>query len=284
MSDWTTLMSILQEALVKILLAPMDRAGSSAFMRDWLAGLLAFVVVLLAACGADVAAKSRESVTGFRQAVGTGDPRMISQWVRYPLSRRYPLRPIEDAKDCMARFTELLPAPFLAQVAASSDGDWQQVGFRGVMFDSGRVWLDDQQRMRALNRSSEAEIARRDGIVERDRIALVASLQEYDEPVLRWQTKTYRLRIDRMGDGQLRFTSWRRGSPLDAMPDLELLSGVHEFDGSGGNHHYEWKDGERSYRCVITLLGSYESEPFELEVRRGKEVLQSEAGAVFYPK
>lgn len=253
-------------------------------MRLWFIGSLAFLGMLVTACGADVAAKPRESVASFRQAVGTGDAGVMSQWVRYPLSRNYPLRPVVDAKDCMARFAELLPAPFLEEIADSSDDDWQQVGWRGIMFDGGRMWLDDQQRMRALNESSAAEVARRNAIIERDRNALAASLQDYAEPILRWQTKSYRIRIDRMRDGGLRYTSWRRGSPLHAKPDLQLLHGMHEFDGSGGNHHYEWHQGKQSYRCVITLLGSGESVPFELEVRRGEEVLQAEAGTTYYPK
>ena len=252
-------------------------------MRPWFIGSLAFTATLVTACGVDVAANPRESVAGFRQAVGTGDASIMSQWVCYPLSRSYPLRPVEDAKDFVARFAELLPAPFLAEIAVSSDSDWQQVGWRGVMFDGGRMWLDDQQRMRALNESSTVEMAHRNAIIDRDRNALAASLQDYDEPILRWQTKSYRIRIDRMRDGGLRYTSWRRGSPLGAEPDLKLLRGVHEFDGSGGNHHYRWTRGKQSYRCVITLLGSRESVPFELEVRRGEGVLQVEAGTTYYP-
>tara|TARA_R110002096_G_scaffold1787_4_gene9350 strand:- start:1890 stop:2648 length:759 start_codon:yes stop_codon:yes gene_type:complete len=252
-------------------------------MRALLVGSLAVAAMLASACGADVSARPRASVEGFRQALATGDAQVVCQWLRYPLRRPYPLPPVASEQDCIECFDELFPKHLIDEVAASNDDDWQRVGWRGIMLGSGRLWLDDEQRLIGHNEHSPTENARRLGLIERDRSQLAKSLQGHVEPETRWQTKTYRVRIDRMPDDGLRYTSWRRDAPLDAAPDLELHNGVCEFQGSGGNMHYEWRRGKHTYRCVQTPLGGPDSLPLELEVRRGEDVLLTEAAVVFYP-
>lgn len=239
--------------------------------------------MLTVACGADVSAKLRAPVASFRQALATGDAQVVSRWVRYPLPRPYPLPPVGDAQNFVERFDELFPEQLVADVAASKDDDWQRVGWRGVMFGNGRLWIDDELRLSGHNESSQAEDAHRSTLIERDRRALAESLQGHGRPVLRWQTKTYRVRIDRMPDEGLRYTSWRREAPLNATPDLQLFDGKRVFEGSGGNEHYDWRNGKHSYHCELTPLGGRDSMPLALVVRRGDKVLLAEEAVDYYP-
>lgn len=239
--------------------------------------------MLGSSCGVDASAGPRAQPSSFREALATGDASLASQWVRYPLRRPFPLPPVADAEDFVRRFDELFPAALLGDVAASKDEDWQRVGWRGVMFGNGRLWIDDEMRLFGHNEESAREREHREGIIARDRALLDETLRGHAEPVLRWLTADYRVRVDRMPDDSLRYTSWRRDAPLGAKPDLELHRGERVFEGSGGNEHYLWRNGAHTYRCEITVLGSAESVPLELVVLRGDEVLLEQAAEVSYP-
>ena len=51
------------------------------------------------------------------------------------------------------------------------------------------------------------------------------------------------------------------------------------FDGSGGNHYYDFNNGVYKYRCYVIVLGKKDSPPGQLEVYKN-EVLLLEAPVV----
>lgn len=61
-------------------------------------------------------------------------------------------------------------------------------------------------------------------------------------------------------------------------PDLVLTNGVVEFEGSGGDRYYVFKNGKYTYQCYIIVMGSYDSPPAELSVfKNDKEILNQPA-------
>ena len=67
----------------------------------------------------------------------------IARLVRYPLERPYPLTAISGPKDFRARFGLVFDKTFIERIARSSPlKDWADMGWRGIMFDDGAIWLD----------------------------------------------------------------------------------------------------------------------------------------------
>ena len=52
------------------------------------------------------------------------------------------------------------------------------------------------------------------------------------------------------------------------------------FEGTGGNHHYKFTNGQYSYVVYANILGSNEQPPFNLEVSRNDKVLLNQAAAL----
>ena len=60
-------------------------------------------------------------------------------------------------------------------------------------------------------------------------------------------------------------------------PELVLLNGDITFEGSGGNHHYTFKNGRYSYILHVTIIGCDTSPPGWLEVYKKDEQLLKES-------
>lgn len=75
------------------------------------------------------------------------------------------------------------------------------------------------------------------------------SLKEYESLQYYFVTKDYRVRIDRLADGSLRYASWKRNKQTDTPPDLVIKGGHHEED---RGYVFE-NDGY--YYCVTTAEG-----------------------------
>ena len=67
----------------------------------------------------------------------------ISKLVSYPLQREYPIPPIDDEQQFIARFNDVFDQGLLNSITTSDIGkDWSAVGWRGIMLGNGDVWLD----------------------------------------------------------------------------------------------------------------------------------------------
>lgn len=256
-------------------------------MRWDTASLVLLLLGAPAGCGGDARAaevgQPPEVVRAFLQAIASGDAERVAGFVRTPLDRPHPLPPVRDAADFVARFDELLPASLRAELLRSTADDWARVGWRGTMFDNGRLWIDDDGELWASNEHSPLERRRRLELIARDRASLHEDLRAFDEPVLRWRTSRYRVRVDRMADGALRYASWRRDAPMAARPDLVLSDGEHQVEGTARNETYRWQNGKTHYVCAMNRVGPNGTPPYELRVTRGDEVLLDEPAEPFYP-
>ena len=58
---------------------------------------------------------------------------------------------------------------------------------------------------------------------------------------------------------------------------VALINGGITFEGSGGNHHYTFKNGRYSYVLQVTVIGCDTSPPGWLEVYKDDKLLLSDA-------
>lgn len=94
----------------------------------------------------------RMIVQNFIQIIESGDRQAISDIVRYPLGRGASRPPIGDKSEFIALFDEIFDDNILNIIENSNPAtDWSEVGWRGIMLLDGRIWLDSDGKLIAVN-------------------------------------------------------------------------------------------------------------------------------------
>lgn len=218
--------------------------------------------------------KYHEFVLPVIAAFESDDKAAIASLVYYPLKRRYPIPDIKDEAELINRFDEVFNNELVAVIAGSNiNTDWEKVGWRGIMLNNGVMWVDTDGRIIAINTQNAKEEALAKSLIEQGKQSLHASINTFEKPVLDWKTANYHIRVDDLGDGNYRYAVWGINKKPSDKPDMVLLNGDITFEGSGGNHHYTFKNGRYSYVLQVTIIGCDTSPPGWLEVYKDDERL-----------
>ena len=151
---------------------------------------------------------------------------------------------------------------------SSIEDDWSAVGWRGIMFGSGQVWLTYEGNLSAVNHTTEKTLELKEESFALVRTRLHPSLHQFIYPCLEWKTKNYTIRVDKVQDSEYRYTAWFKGQSVLDQPYLIIEGGSLYWDGSGGNHHYKFAQGSYTYHVDVNVMGkfSYEEMPGYLEI------------------
>ena len=225
--------------------------------------------------------KEHEMVQAFIDGIKSNNINKLKTQVVYPLKRKYPLSDIYNESEFEKRYTEILD-PFLKANIVSSNikTDWAIVGWRGIMFNNGDLWLDNDGRLTTVNYLSKLEKNKRFKLIENDKKSIHESLNKFKEPVLIIETTRFKIRIDLLNNGKYRYASWPINSKTHQKPDLILKNGIWRTEGSGGNHRYKFVNGNYQYDCVIYILGETEHPSAELIVYQNNKIILSEPGQI----
>jgi hypothetical protein len=197
----------------------------------------------------------------------------IAERLSYPLRREYPLKDVRNKSDFLQRFDEIFDASFMERIGKSKITDWSEVGWRGIMFDQGDLWIDDNGRITRVNYLSTKEAEQLANAIKTDKDLLPLSLRNFQKPLYVILTKNYKIRIDQTGEDMYRYASWKsKNDKGDA--DLVIHNGRLQMDGSGGNHSLAFENNGHSFVIYINVLGDPDTAEAELEVtKEGKRIL-----------
>jgi len=241
-----------------------------------------YLFLLLMAFSGLAATKHLNIVKPVVAVFKAGDKAAIAKRVHYPLQRKAPLQAIENEQMLIEKFEQIFDKEFVEKIVNSSiRHDWEMMGWRGIMFDSGKLWLDFDGSIWAVPYESEAEKARREALIDEQKQALHKSLREFTKPILTWQTKQHLIRIDELADNQYRYAAWEIDQSMQDEPSLVITGGTLSFDGSGGNHFYTFTNNGYRYVCHVTVLGTEHSPPGLLEVFKNNVQILSESALAF---
>lgn len=219
----------------------------------------------------------RDSVMQTIAAFRSFDKVAISSHIRYPLSREYPVPAITNEAELVERFDQVFDQQLIAQIASSDiNTDWEKVGWRGIMLNSGLVWVDLEGKIIGVNYQTEKEKQLANDLIMADKSLLHSSINTFVKPILDWHTANYHIRVDDIGDTNFRYTAWSVDKKPSDKPDLVLYNGEVKYEGSGGNHSYTFKNGFYRYKLHITVLGCETSSPGWIEVYKGGKLLLSQ--------
>jgi hypothetical protein len=158
---------------------------------------------------------------------------------------------VKDKTDFIQRFDEIFDAALIDRIAKSRIEDWAEVGWRGIMFDDGTIWIDDDGEIGASNYQSAKEKQLLINAIRAGKNELPKSLQDFEKPRYLILTKNYKIRIDEKSEGSYRYAAWKIMNK-NSEPDIALETGVLEFQGSGGNHTITFKNDDYTY--VISII------------------------------
>ena len=217
-----------------------------------------------------------EVVSKFISVVKTDDPKLIADNMIFPFRRSNPLPNIKDKTDFIKKYKMLFDDNIKGTIVNSKAKDWKEMGYEGIMLGAGDVWLDYEGKLIAINLISDEEQKYIENWYKEDHKNIYKDLQQYKKNVYIFRTENNIGRIDELENGY-RLALWSKNSDMKTKPDVIVLNGSYEIQGSAGNTIYTFKDGEKEYNFYITHL-SYDSPPYELEIyENGKLVSNKEA-------
>lgn len=100
---------------------------------------------------------------------------------------------------------------------------------------------------------SESEAIYIQELIDNEKQCLHPTIRNYLEPVCLLFAGKYRIRIDLMQDGNIRYSSWKRDAVISAIPDLVIYGGKRW--GSRWGTNYDFKNGEYEYHIEDYFVG-----------------------------
>jgi len=209
----------------------------------------------------------------------TGDPDKIAGKINFPLTREYPIPPIRDKEEFERRFHEVFDQVLIEKIANSKIEQWSEVGWRGIMFENGILWMANSDGViTAVNYQSDFEKKLRKDLITKDKQNLHASLKTFENPVYKIKTKNYLIRIDQLSDSRYRYASWKITGKESSKPDITLDNGESEADGNGGNHVIIFSKDQYIYKIHRIVMGAEGSPEVTLEVEKEGKLILTEGG------
>lgn len=241
-----------------------------------------YLACILTVCSMPVfalTAAEQKQVDHLVQLFKQNNKSAIAQSIRYPLQREEPIPEIKNAKEMMNRFDQVFDAELKQDISHSKPSQWTAMGGRGLMLDNGKIWFDGK-RITAVNYSSQAEQHYKHELTAAQKQQLHPSLRSFKAPVLAFKTQSFNIRIDELSNGKYRYAAWKAGQKQSEKPALVLNNGTVEFDGSGGNHHYLFKNGAYSYVVERNILAESTTPDVYLTVKRADTAILEQAGSI----
>lgn len=224
-----------------------------------------------------LSAEQKLEVQQIIQVFKTKNTHSISQHIDYPLMRQQPLPAIKNPTEMKVRFKQVFDDKLVTRIATSTLSQWSSVGWRGIMFDTGDVWLNDNK-ISAVNASNAAEQNLKKQLIAKQKSQLHVSLKNFKQPEVLFKTAQYLVRVDQLNNGHYRYASWKLGQSQSSTPDLILNNGALEYDGSAGNHSFTFSAGHYHYQVYRMLMGVDESSAVSLRVQKGTKTILEQHG------
>lgn len=221
----------------------------------------------------------QKSIQNFIKVIKKQDYKKLSELIVFPLKRENPLPDVGNKAAFLERYEDIFDEQLRQEIIQSDPNkDWSVVGSRGIMLNSGTLWLNPSGKLIAVNYQSEAEKEQKEALLAMGKQDLHASLQDFEKPVLVLETEEFRVRIDDLGNRNYRYAAWKVHTQMTSEPDLIITNGKYIPEGSGGNHRYVFPNGQYRYECFIIVLGANDSPPAILSVyQKGEPILEQNA-------
>lgn len=175
----------------------------------------------------------------------------LSKLIDYPIPRHYPLPTIRSSKDFIHKFDEIFDTAFITKlhlhytdsVIFERYGSYGLVGEGGF---AGDIWMEHDGRIRSINYISKIAENERQRLKDSIKQQMHVSIRNWEESYVEGATKKYCIRVDWTGDS-LRYACWNNGRTQKEKPDLIIVGGESEAQGTMGGWTWTFKNKEWTY-------------------------------------
>jgi hypothetical protein len=206
------------------------------------------------------------------------DKDSIANLIYYPLEMRHPVSDISNKSEMIKRFNEVFDEALLERLSTSKVSDWEYMGWRGIMFDNGTAWIDEDGRILSINHQTKKQKILRKAIVEADKKSLHSSVKDYKRAIHKINIKQGVVRVDEISDANYRLSIWFNGRPIIDEPNVRIENGKVRREGSAGSTHYTFNKDHYKYEFGNPMIGS-EANPAipYLEIHAGDSLIFDES-------
>lgn len=202
----------------------------------------------------------------------------IANLIIFPIEREYPLPSIKSKQEFLIKFSEIFDNNFVYRISNSDPNkDWVQMGWRGIMFENGDIWIDSDGKVIAINYLSAHSEKLKNKIISSEKLTLHPSISKFLRPICVLETTKFIIRIDEVSTDSFRYSSWSKTKSMRDKPDLIIQNGLWKGDGSGGSHSYEFRNLEYTYSCYFGGITEDDLTADFTILRNGEVILSQKA-------
>jgi hypothetical protein len=196
----------------------------------------------------ELAIEWRAGVKSIINAFKTKDINVIANVIKYPIKWEYPYS-IKNKKEFLRWYYLFIDDEFIDAIANSSFENWSQIGWRGVCFGLGNVWLGDASNglISVIHYRTEEGINRHSYLQNMVKKSVHPSVADYKVIKLDLISDKYRIRIDRLEDESVRLAVWKASSAISTEPLYVINNGEEELQGSFGYYYATFKSGNKTF-------------------------------------
>ena len=201
----------------------------------------------------------KSAAKALKELVRTRQKELIAEHIQYPLYRdHYFNYVIRDKKEFVELFDRIFDEK---QIENFCHAEWEYHfsvireahelcadygNYYGEMDKSGKLLLTSIT-------LSDSEMQYFKTLIEKDKKQLHESLRGHEKPYFLLLAGKYRIRVDEMPNGELRYASWSKDKPISSQPDLVIYGA--ETMGTRWYTSHTFKNGEFTYTFEDSVLG-----------------------------
>ena len=143
---------------------------------------------------------------------------------------------INDSDDMRDVIDYILDDEMIKEITAPRFENWSQIGWRGVCFKNGELWLGDTRNGLIFHaiilpkKDREYYLKRK----RRYKSQLHTSVSKFERTKMDVVCPKYRYRVDILKDESVRLAVWERATAISEKPWKVIQYGKEEWQGSGG--------------------------------------------------
>ena len=191
----------------------------------------------------------RSGVQHIKNVIATGDPDLIKDLFKLPfkISSTFIINDSDDMRDAI---DYILDDEMIKEITAPGFENWSQIGWRGVCFKNGELWLGDTRNGLIFSTNYITEKGQRVLLEKKEEIQsqLHASVSKFERTKMDVVCPKYRYRIDVLEDESVRLVVWERATAIFEKPWKVIQYGKEEWQGSGGFYYSTFTSGDYEFK------------------------------------
>ncbi|MEO6524101.1 MAG: hypothetical protein ABIN91_20620 [Mucilaginibacter sp.] len=174
----------------------------------------------------------------------------LSKLIVYPLKMQNPLPDIQTPEQFVSNYTMLFDAAFKKKLQHYRDTIIFEhngaYGLVGGLFD-GDLWMNDDGKLTGINYDSKQQIQKRSQLTKHIQSQTYLTVNSWKRNIIVGKSDKLLIRVDLMSNNSIRYVSWSKGKSIADKPDLILLNGKEEAQGTMGGWTWTFKSGDWIY-------------------------------------